>query len=293
MKTSGELTGNFWSNEFGWFNCSSSDVGASNVQIWNPGNATSTPSPASSQDTGGDGGGGGRRTPGATVSTPFPSSSASSSSSAGTLDGLPARRGYLLMTVDGHEVLFRDVPVAAWFAPYVRILVERGIAQGYRDSEGNLTGLFGPANPVTHAEILKMALAAAGTPLSPGVPRNRFARADWSAAYVKTAEDLGLSVYGPSLDVRLPATRAQVVQTILEVFHVETTQGDNPFSDLPDSSPFAPAVETAHALGLIGGDTDAEGNPKGTVRPDGFINRAEVSKMVARLLGWEARNAKQ
>ena len=31
---SGELTGNFWSNEIGWFNCGSADIGAGNTQKW-------------------------------------------------------------------------------------------------------------------------------------------------------------------------------------------------------------------------------------------------------------------
>ena len=63
MKASGELTGNFWSNEFGWFSCSSSDVGASNVQIWTPGSATASSSPAGNQgfESGGSGPAGGRR----------------------------------------------------------------------------------------------------------------------------------------------------------------------------------------------------------------------------------------
>ncbi len=34
MKSSGELSGNFWSNEIGWLNCSSSVVGAGFVQVW-------------------------------------------------------------------------------------------------------------------------------------------------------------------------------------------------------------------------------------------------------------------
>ena len=56
--------------------------------------------------------------------------------------------------------------------------------------------------------------------------------------------------------------------------------GDNPFSDLPSASPFAAAIETAAKLGILSGDTDAQGKPKGSVRPNDLINRAEVVKIV-------------
>ena len=115
-------------------------------------------------------------------------------------------------------MVYRDVPINAWFASYVKILVERNIARGYQDAAGHLTGEFGAGNSVTGAEILKMALQAAGKILSTGTPENHFARNDWSALYVKTAEDLRLSEYGSGLDVRLPATRGAVIQTILEAF---------------------------------------------------------------------------
>jgi hypothetical protein len=166
----------------------------------------------------------------------------------------------------------------------VSTLIRHGVVQGYRDAGGHLTGEFGPGNLVTAAEILKMALTAAGRPLSTGIPRNTSAQDDWSAPYVKAAEDLGLSVYTPTLDVHRPATRGEVVRTILEGFGAPITPGSNPFSDLPASSPFAPAVETAARLGILFGDTDASGKPTGTVRPNDPINRAEAAKIVSTAL---------
>jgi hypothetical protein len=182
-------------------------------------------------------------------------------------------------TVPG-STLFSDVPKDAWFASYVSSLTKAGIVSGYKDAQGNLTGQFKPGNNVTQAEILKMALLAAGKSGREGIPKNLSARGDWSAPYVNEAEDLGLSVYGPSLDIHLPATRGQVVQTVLEAFHVPITAGDNPFQDLLSSSPFAAAMETAAKLQIIQGDTDIQGMAKGTVRPNDPINRAEVSKVI-------------
>jgi hypothetical protein len=73
--------------------------------------------------------------------------------------------------------------------------MQSGIATGYKTAAGRPSGLSGPANLVTEAEILKMALLAAGKEGTAGTPVNRSTRGDWSAAFVKTAEDLHLSIY--------------------------------------------------------------------------------------------------
>jgi hypothetical protein len=177
-------------------------------------------------------------------------------------------------------VVFRDVPLTAWFAPFVSTLITQHIAQGYKDAAGHLTGVFGVANPVTEAEILKMALQAAGTSLSSGAPRNRSAKDDWSAPYVKTAEDLHLSVYALSLDVRRPATRGEVIQTIVEAFGFPLANPPSPFRDVSAADPHAAAIATAQALGIVGGDADPAGKPTGLFRPDAPVNRAEVAKIV-------------
>ena len=164
-------------------------------------------------------------------------------------------------------------------------LAQAGIITGYKDANSVLTGQFGPANPVTEAEILKMALLAAGKTIGDGIPQNALAKDDWSAPYVKTAEDLRLTLYVPTLDVRQPATRGEVVETILEVFGVPTdTRTDNPFSDMPIDHPHAAAILTAWRLGIITGDTDEQGTPVGIVRPDDLVNRAEAAKILALVL---------
>ena len=160
-------------------------------------------------------------------------------------------------------------------------LAQDGIITGYKDAHGAPTGLFGPANPVTEAEILKMALLSSGKTIGVGIPQNRSAQNDWSAPYVQEAETLKLSVYVPTLDIHQSTTRGEVIQTILEAFGVTIATEDNPFQDLSTTSPFASSIETAAKLGIISGDTDAHGNPTGTVRPNDSINRAEAAKIIA------------
>jgi hypothetical protein len=180
----------------------------------------------------------------------------------------------------------KDVPINQWYATYVSTIVNAGIAQGYKDGRGRYTGEYGPGNNVTYAEIAKMALEAAGHDVSSvtGVPDNRAARNDWSKMYIKLAENLALSVYGSTLDVRAPATRGAVVQTVLEAAGIYIGKVAGDYKDLRSSHPNANAIGKATALGIVSGDTDREGELTGTFRPNDPVNRAEVSKMIVKLL---------
>jgi DNA-binding beta-propeller fold protein YncE len=249
----------------------------------------SSSSSTTSTSTGGGGGGGGGAGRGVTTITPAGQSSSRSSSSAPSTDSpaspeIPSSESSpstLIVERNGQTLRFNDVPLSSWFTPYVRTLVERGIASGYEDAQGNSLNLFKPSNPVTYAEALKMMLLSGGKEITQGTPANLSAKNDWSAPYVKTAEDLKLSVYTKNLPVQSPASRGALLQSWLEIMGVPmTTSSENPFSDLPTSHPHYKAILTAYQIGIISGDTDAQGNPTGTVRPDDTINRAELAKIL-------------
>lgn len=197
------------------------------------------------------------------------------------------KQNLLLVTIAEEPVLYVDVKTDAWYAPFVSILVEENIARGYKDDAGKLKGEFGVTNAVTRAEVLKMAMEAAGEKPAGGTPRNASAKGTWASGYVKAAEERGISVFAPDTDVNAPATRGEVVQIILETagFPLLPTWGET-FSDVPKSHAHARAIATATAYELIKGDADAEGKPLGTFRPNDAINRAEVAKIIALL--WEA-----
>lgn len=214
----------------------------------------------------------------------FASSSVSSSlSPADHLSRIAARRGRLVVVLDTGPVLYRDVPVDAWFAPFVSLLVEQKIAQGYTTESGKPTGEFGVANPVTRAEVLKMALDAAGKgdDLPTLAPNNRSARTTWAAGYVRRAEDLGLTVFAGNPDVNAPATRGEVVQTILETMGFPIGKTLSTFADVPADHPYSRAIALAAFDGFVEGDTAPDGTPLNRFRPDDAINRAEVAKIIA------------
>lgn len=208
-------------------------------------------------------------------------SASSSSSPPGTVT-IADRRGKLSVTKGDKEIVYRDVVAVAWYAPYVSMLLSEGIADGYKDSDGNPTGVFGVEKAVTYAEALKMALEAAGKTggtLPP--PRNTSARGTWASSYVKHAEDLGISVFTPELDVHSPASRGAVTQILMEALGFPIGKTKSSFFDVPEIHPYGAAIALAHFYGFITGDTTPVGEPTNRFRPDAPIIRAEVAKIIA------------
>lgn len=58
------------------------------------------------------------------------------------------------------EYFPEDVKESDWFYDYVIIGIFNNLFEGYKDSEGNLTGYFGPANYLTRAEAAKIIVLA-------------------------------------------------------------------------------------------------------------------------------------
>lgn len=207
---------------------------------------------------------------------------APSSSSRRSLAANPAaiaeRRGKLFMSLKTGNVLYADVSMADWYAPYVTALIQDGIAQGYKDKNGNLTGEFGVNKPVTRAEALAMALKSAGIAPATGTPANFSVRGTWAEGYVKKAEGLGISVFTQLTDVNAAATRGEVVQIVLEALGITIGKTPAGYSDVPANHPHSFAIASATFFGFV------SGYPDGTFRPDNGITRAEIAKIIALLM---------
>ena len=201
---------------------------------------------------------------------------------------LPSDHGSLVVRIDGDSVVFRDVPAGSWFAPSVFRLAGRGILSGYRDGTGRATGAFGPADPVSYAELAKLALLGAGKVVGgfAGTPAERADPERQLAAYTELAQALRLFVYQPGLDMRQPVPRGVAVRTILEAAGVSLDPPSDfvAFADLPATHPDAQAIETAVRLGLLTGRPDPTDGTRTIVRPDAPATRAEVTAILSRLL---------
>ena len=194
---------------------------------------------------------------------------------------------YVTFTFNGTAYVFTDVPVIAWFAPYVRDAADRGVVSGYKDAAGIPTGLFGPAKNVSIEELAKMAIESAKINLGScgGTLKNAAAQTSWSVSYIRCTEQRNFAVYADgTVDIARPATRAEVVMTVLQAFGVALRDSPPPgitMKDVNASTLFSSAIFTALADGIVSGDSDAAGNPAGTFRPGSPVNRAEVSKIVS------------
>ena len=175
---------------------------------------------------------------------------------------------------------FKDVSVKEWFGDYVKDMMNLGIISGYKDHNGQVTGEFKPGNDVTVAEMLKIALEAAGLGKAEGTPSQ--GAGHWAVGYVKMAEELEMMIVeDDDLDLDRPATRAEVMVMIAEAFGLEVpTYNKSSFSDFAYSggSYTGSVVEYMKDLQVI------EGYDDGTFGYIKEVNRAEVSKIVINVL---------
>ncbi len=188
--------------------------------------------------------------------------------------------------------VFQDVKSDDWFNVYVSSLAEWGIVSGYKNAAGELTGFFQPGNLVTVAEVLKMTEEAAKIDKStcPAPAAHPAALTHWSSVFVGCAEGLNVRLLAASSNLPLdrPATRAEVLTIVHDVFGQKPSPVFAPFSDTRDH-PLEADIGLAVLEGIVGGDKNADGTPAGTFRPDAPINRAEVSKIVYERLKMEAK----
>ncbi len=169
---------------------------------------------------------------------------------------------------------FADVPENAWFFTYVQQAVFAGIVSGYNDRFGNPTGLFGPQNPVTVAEALKISLESAGFDKSMGSGYGH-----WAAPYLSIAlgERFQLT---PDQNINLdrPATRAEVASLFADAFRAPLAPYVQFYSDVSPHTPYTGSITALSRDGVVSGDTDVNGNATGQFRPSDRINRAEGRK---------------
>lgn len=197
--------------------------------------------------------------------------------------GSEPQEEFVTVRVDGRDVRFGDVPVRAWFAPYVRTIAELGIISGYRDAAGVPLGAFGPADAVTLEQMTKVLLYASGKdPQSCGGELLNQAVSAWARQFILCAEQAQWSVFSDgSVQAGRGATRAEVAASVLQAFGVQTgnTSGDV-FADVGSATLYAAAIERAKSDGIVAGYADADGKPTGFFGPDDPVNRAEFAKMV-------------
>ncbi|MBI2636465.1 S-layer homology domain-containing protein, partial [Candidatus Peregrinibacteria bacterium] len=176
---------------------------------------------------------------------------------------------------------FKDVKADAWFGTYVSSVAKWGIVSGYKDKDGKPTGKYGPGDPVTVAEILKMAMKAAKTDEKecPATVKHPKAGAHWAKVYVACGEAWGVRLLQGNPDLNRGASRAEVLTILFDSFKDTVPQESSDFTDAHGHA-YEADIAYAAKLGIVSGDKDGDGNPKGTFRPNDKVNRAEAAKMI-------------
>lgn len=183
------------------------------------------------------------------------------------------------------QLTFVDVRQDDWFAADVFQMVHQGILSGYKDEAGSSTGMFGPGDAVTIAQLSKIAHTFTGTiprEVVPELLEHKAAAGTWFQNYVRSAEENDWRVFlDPNLDLSRPATRGEILVTFLQVLDIplQWPKG-KAFRDVTRRTPYASAIETAATLGIVQGKTGPNGKPTGYFGPLEPVNRAELSKML-------------
>lgn len=196
---------------------------------------------------------------------------------------------YISITSDGQQVRVRDVPQASWFAQYVINVAKYGILGGYKDAAGNLTGEYGPGNNVTIAELSKIAHKLAGVSeeaFAKTAPDNPSARGTWFSAFFASAESRGWTIYNSgTVDPARSATRGEVLVTLYQALDIPLTwQKGNVFTDVTARTAYAAAIENAALKKIVEGHKDANGVALNTFGPAEAINRAEMAKIISKMI---------
>lgn len=193
------------------------------------------------------------------------------------------KNGFVETEINNLNVRFSDVKASEWYGKFVSFVLSQSLASGYNDAQGKPLGLFRPERQVTYVEFAKMLLRAIGEQPSSKTPKNKSALASWGKGEIARVEELGWTVFTPTVDVNAPISRGAMLQTIVEALQLPLTNVTPVYGDLKDDHPHAKAIATAMELCIISGDTAADGSLLPRVRPDDTLNRAELSKILATL----------
>jgi hypothetical protein len=175
------------------------------------------------------------------------------------------------------EVNFLDIK-DHWAESYINTIAEQGIVSGKTPTS------FAPDVYITRAELTKMAINAFGFTLPTVATGKSFADVEldqWYAPYIQVAKENGIvQGYGADFRPNQPINRVEALKILLVIAQLDsdnTTTTD--FSDTEDGAWYIKYVNAAQENGIVSGYGD------GTFRPGNYITRAEVAKIVAKVLG--------
>ena len=158
---------------------------------------------------------------------------------------------------------YPDVSEEDWFYEYVGDLSQAGVVAGYPD------GTFGPSNPVTLGEALKLILLATGRDVQEA------SGSHWASGYLDLALEEALLTQDDPNDLAAAADRLLIARIAAKALDLSALKTDSPFADTQDGY-----VLALYKAGIVNGDGSS-----GTLvyHPDSGITRAEISAIIWRI----------
>ena len=173
------------------------------------------------------------------------------------------------------ELPFADVK-SHWSKSFVEKIYNQGIVKGKTNTR------FAPNDKITRAELLKVALKAFRHKTEESVSKTSFvdvSKTAWYAPFIEKAKELKIaSGYSDGFRPNAPISRAGALKILLEASGLNLGDGIVNFNDVKSNDWFRKYVAFAKNNDIVGGYDD------GTFRPNNTITRAEVAKMVVKIM---------
>jgi hypothetical protein len=178
--------------------------------------------------------------------------------------------------ITSSQIFFNDIG-GHWAESYINTLYESDVVSGKSE------GIFEPNSNITRAELTKIAIIAFGYSVNTTVQEHPFSdvpRNSWYAPYIEEAKVVGIvegyptGGFGPHDFI----TRAAALKIILGAADLNTEGSTPDFPDVLTDAWFAEYVGYAQDNDVVGG------YPDGTFGPGRSITRAEVAKIVVKVL---------
>lgn len=190
----------------------------------------------------------------------------------------------LSLAPNAQAATFNDVSPSDWFYTYVEQLAQARIVSSTNPS-------FFPYHTLSRAELAKMAVLGSQSVhvLNPGTYTIAtfcdVSSSDWSFQYVEAlvANNVvsGVSSSCPQGKVYLPnnpISRAEALKILLGAFRIAPQGTTTRFYDVDSNFWYSGYIAKATDMGLVNGYSD------GSFRPNGLISRAEMSKILSKLI---------
>jgi len=174
------------------------------------------------------------------------------------------------------RTVFRDIQ-NHWAEAYITRLYNENIISG------KTSGIFSPNDPVTRAELVKIALKTFMVSVPEKAVTQAFMDVDmnaWYAPYLEKAKELKIvSGFDGKIYPNQPVTRAEALKILLTAANTPITfKTTINFKDTNADAWYMWYVRYAYENGIV------SGYPDGTFRPSNKVTRAEVAKMTVNVI---------